>query len=52
MVVEMEDWTTPKMEAAKIVAIDNYYTVEMWREDKANGDKANYGVPYESVPCN
>lgn len=52
MVVEMEDWTTPKMETAKIVAIDNYYTVEAWREDRANDNKANYGVSYESVSCN
>lgn len=52
MVVEMQDWLTPKMETAKIVAIDNYYTVEEWKEDRKNGNTAHYGVSYESVPCN
>ena len=52
MVVEMENWTTPKMETAKIVAIDNYYTVDEWKADRAANSKEHYGVSYESVSCN
>lgn len=52
MVVHMFDWLTPDWENAEIVAMDQYYTVEDWREDRANGNSAHKGVSYETTSCN
>lgn len=52
MVVHMFDWITPDWDNAEIVAMDQYYTVEQWREDRAANTTAHKGVSYETSSCN
>ncbi|MDE5896965.1 MAG: family 43 glycosylhydrolase [Clostridia bacterium] len=52
MVIEMTDWLTPNWENAELLTIDQYYTVEEWREDRKNGTANNDVVTYEEQSCN
>ena len=52
MVIHMFDWYTPDWDNAEIVAIDQYYTVEQWKEDRATGSTEHKGVSYETTSCN
>lgn len=52
MVVKMTDWLTPDWSSAELLTMDNYYTIEDWREDRANGTTEHLGVSYEDWSCN
>lgn len=46
MVVEMNNWLSPKWETATFCTVRGYYTLEDWMND------TNYGIPYEKNSIN
>ncbi len=52
MAVQMKDWLTPDWTKAEILTMDQYYTMEDWREDRKNGTDEHFGVSYEETSCN
>ena len=47
IIVEMENWLTPKVETSRVVARCGYYTVEDWNKEK-NGETVEK-IPFENL---